>query len=206
MSATAAAKKAKKQPSRRPAKRVEKVAKRKVEAESGEVTLEQFREAAKEYLRADENVTLYKKRRDAQTPVVRAYVDAHAAEMEKGKSRGLVDNAVKWMLVPGAMRVDEDAGMAVLQREISKATGDRKRILQACIKQTIDKAAWERAKAVGFVTDEMTAEYEKGRSHALKWSHTDQVSCPKCRAVANRTAKFCSSCGADLTKSPDFLK
>jgi len=174
--------------------------------EPGEVTLEQFRAAAKEYLRADENVKLYTKRRDVQKPKVRAYVDAHATDLEKGKSRGVVDSAVKWMLVPGAMKTDEDAGMAALTKAISKAKGDRKRVLQACVKQTIDRDAWDRAKAVGFVDDELCDAYEKGRSYSLKWSHTDQISCHECRAVATRTSKFCSSCGADLTGAPDYLK
>ncbi|KPJ63260.1 hypothetical protein AMK68_04075 [candidate division KD3-62 bacterium DG_56] len=172
----------------------------------GVVTLEQFREAAKEYLRADENVRLYTKRRDAQKPTVRSYVDAHAVDLDKGKSRGLVDSAVKWLLVPGAAKVDDEAGVAALLAAISKATGDRKRVLQACLKQTVDREAWERAKAVGFIDDELAVKYEKGRSYALKWSHTDQISCHKCHAVATRTAKFCAACGADLSKQPDWLK
>lgn len=174
--------------------------------ESSEVTLEQFREAAREYLKADETAKLYEKRRKAQQPIVRKYVEAHAADMEKGKSRGLVDSSIKWLLVPGAMKVDEDSGMAALQRAIAKAKGDRKRILEACIRPTIDREAWDRAKAVGFIDDELRDTYERGRSYSLKWDHTDQVSCHKCRAVANRTSKFCSSCGADLTEAPDYLK
>jgi hypothetical protein len=174
-------------------------------SDSGDVTLEQFRAAAKEYLKADENVKLYEKRRKAQAPVVREYVDAHAQDLEKGKSRGLVDNAVKWMLVPGAMRVDDAAGVAALEVTISKATGDRKRVLQACLRPTIDREAWERAKALGFIDDELCQLYERGRSYGLKWAHTEQISCHKCRAVANRTAKFCAQCGADLSKQPDWL-
>lgn len=205
MSATATKKSTKKSANKRPAKAAKKPKLAAVPDESGEVTLEQFREAAKEYLKADENVKLYEKRRDVQKPIVRQYVDAHAKDLEKGKSRGLVDNSIKWMLVPGAMRVDDAAGVAVLEQEIAKATGDRKRVLQACMVSTIDRKAYERAKELGFISDELAGVYEKGRSHSLKWGHTDQISCHKCRAVANRTAKFCGQCGADLSEQPDWL-
>ena len=170
------------------------------------VTLAQFREAAREYLRADENVKLYETRKKAQQPIVRRYVEDNAVDLEKGKSKGLVDNAVKWLLVPGQMKVNDDAGVTALQAAIAKAKGDRKRILEACLKPSIDKKAWESAKAVGVLDDELIAAYEQGRVYRLTWDHTDQVSCPDCRAVSTRGSKFCAQCGADLTKAPEHLK
>lgn len=168
-------------------------------------TLAQFREAAREYLRADENVQLYKKRRDAQKTLVKGYVETHAVDLDKG-TRGYVDNAVKWLLVPGALRLDDDAGVAALQAAIAKAKGDAKRILQACIKPKIDKESYDNAKAVGIIDKKLQAACEKGQSFSIKWAHTDQVSCYKCHGVATRTAKFCSHCGADLTKAPEHLR
>lgn len=194
---------AKKQANKAPAK---PKGKGKAKAADEVVTLEQFREAAKEYLRADENVKLHEKRRKAQQPLVKGYVESHAGELDKGKSRGFVDSSVKWLLVPGAMKVDDDAGVAALQSAIAKAKGDKKRVLEACLKPTIDRAAFDNAKAVGMVDDDLIEAYEKGRSYALKWSHTDDVSCPQCRAVATRNAKFCGQCGADLTSLPEYLK
>lgn len=169
------------------------------------ITLEQFREASREWLRADENVKLYTKRRDAQTPVVRGYVDLHAQATDKA-SRAFIDNAVKWMLVPQRMKTDDVAGVAALQAAISKAKGDKKRVLESCLKPTIDKKAWDSAKKLGFVDDVVCEAYEKGQVWSMRWDHTDQVSCPECRAVATRNAKFCGQCGADLTEAPEYLK
>lgn len=199
----------KKKPTKKPAKKRAPKPKAKPKAKptlAAWSSLDQFREAAQEYLRADENVRLFTKRRDAQKPAVRSYVEANASALDKGKSRGLVDNAIKWTLVPGAMQVDDAAGVAALQAEIATADGDRKRVLEACLKPTIDKAAWESAKAVGFIDADLIATYERGRSYALKWAHTDQISCHACRAVATRSAKFCGQCGADLTAVPEYLK
>lgn len=167
--------------------------------------IERFREAAEQYLRADENVKMFTKRRDAYKPTVREYLENNTVDTD-GKSRALIDNAVKWMLVPGSLRVRETEGVAALQAAIAKAKGDRKRILEACLRPTIDKDAWENAKAVGVIDEDLIEAYEQGRSYSIKWTHSDQISCPQCRTVVTHSAKFCSGCGHDLTSVPAHMR
>ena len=161
--------------------------------------LKAFRAIAQQYREADEKVKLFTKQRDAVKGQVKDFVDHNGDVSDKSLTITYIDEGIKWLL-KGRVAYSVDAGVEALTEAIKQARGERKAVLAACIvsKPTIDNDAWARAKAAGYVDDELRAAYESGTIKSLVWSHVDKARCPQCDAVVTRTAKFCGECGHKL--------
>lgn len=158
-----------------------------------------FREAAAKFREADEKRKLFEAEADKHKPIVKDFIGDRGEIPPKKKSREFIDEGIKWLLVPSRTIYDEKAGIAAIRRAATKAKGERKEVLAACIvtREAIDPDAYKRAKAAGFIDDETCTAYEATQVVRLDYRYVDKLRC-ECDAVVARNDKFCSECGAKL--------
>lgn len=162
--------------------------------------VEEFREKARRFIEIKDHMKILKlESNDLRDPII-AHIKSHG-EGDPDLKVILKDSGVKWQWsVVTSEKIDEDAGVTVLQDLIANTPKSKKKELLKSLlvtRPTIDQDVYEKLKILGEIPEELSNAYEviKASERLNHWLES-KVECKSCKAIIHRTHKFCHECGS----------